>query len=247
MPQGKGTTTPARAGPSHPPLTLSTTTLTFKGSYQHGELTGGGSVGSARRAAAFTGRVREERAGETAESVRRFLRPSRSWRRTPWRPTRCGAHGGPSDVDGRPPRRGGRDDLRPQHGAVPHAGPHRGREELVLRRQPSEKRRSAGTRSDRVRLGMERSKQRDRSYRSAGGNHGAGFDEPSGGIIARGGWLPDLLKKRGVADAVVIGDYIMLPDEGGTPNLIDHERNHVGQGRLLGPLYLPATRRPRTH
>ena len=55
-----------------------------------------------------------------------------------------------------------------------------------------------------------------------------------------GGWLIGLLGRAGWADAITLGDTILYADVGLVPLLHDHEMVHVRQGRVWGPLFLPA-------
>ena len=55
-----------------------------------------------------------------------------------------------------------------------------------------------------------------------------------------GGWLIALLHREGWAEAITLGDVILYADARLIPLLHDHEIVHVRQGRLWGPLFLPA-------
>lgn len=55
-----------------------------------------------------------------------------------------------------------------------------------------------------------------------------------------GGWLIALLSRAGWASAITLGDVVLYADRRLIPVLHDHELVHVQQGRLWGPLFLPA-------
>ena len=55
-----------------------------------------------------------------------------------------------------------------------------------------------------------------------------------------GGWLIGLLSRRGWASAITLGEVVLYAGREMVPLLHDHEMVHVRQGRLWGPLFLPA-------
>ncbi len=55
-----------------------------------------------------------------------------------------------------------------------------------------------------------------------------------------GGWLIRLLNRRGLADAITLGDVILYADAAMPPVLREHEMVHVRQYRAWGPLFIPA-------
>ena len=55
-----------------------------------------------------------------------------------------------------------------------------------------------------------------------------------------GGWLITLLSRQGWAGAITLGEVVLYADCHLVAALHDHEMVHVKQGRLWGPLFLPA-------
>jgi len=55
-----------------------------------------------------------------------------------------------------------------------------------------------------------------------------------------GGWLTAELQRLGWADAITLGDVVLYADQSLPLILRAHEMVHVRQGRLWGPLFLPA-------
>lgn len=55
-----------------------------------------------------------------------------------------------------------------------------------------------------------------------------------------GGWLITRLSRLGWAGAITLGEVVLYADRRLIPLLHDYEMVHVRQGRLWGPLFLPA-------
>ncbi len=74
-----------------------------------------------------------------------------------------------------------------------------------------------------------------------GGLGGTAFFRPDEAVReVAGGWLIGLLGRAGWANAITLGDVVLYADIGLIPLLHRHEMAHVHQGRLWGPLFLPA-------
>lgn len=61
--------------------------------------------------------------------------------------------------------------------------------------------------------------------------------------VVVGSWLGRFMAKSGLSSATTLGDFILIGREEGSAReaLIAHERVHILQSNLLGPLYLPMT------
>ncbi len=67
----------------------------------------------------------------------------------------------------------------------------------------------------------------------------AAWDPTDSMLEVSGGWLIGLLSRAGWASAITLGDVVLYASREFVPLLHAHERVHVGQGRLWGPIFLP--------